>query len=453
MTKTLIAAALAAFCSPLAAEDLQKQIDDLKAQVNYIKQNYEPSEPVEIIKQVTEYVSPSGELFTEAQKDGLSPTDGSKLEERVTYRKMKFSRRESASEKIVAAVTGAFDGRIAVGLNMVGVYQNIIGAGDAAADNTGATHSANRGAGSGLIDITLGGKPMRNTILFVDLNAGVGPGIDAIAPNGAVLNPNYLSGGNTPKVREAWVLARTPAKRYGLQVGVLDLSGIFDTNMIANDETAQFMTGAFVNSPLLAPPANGPGGVFRADYTRFNFKLGAGDTLVSTTDTADNLYVAAEAGMITNLLGDAQIRLWGRQQPRGSQQPNQALGLSVDHRSTARLTTFARYAKSSYVEAFDGATGVRRAINAIDWSAQGGVELGNFIESLLKERIGAAFGRTQMQDGSSEEYAELYTRLPLTNNFALGLHYQGVFSRIPAGIALNAMPNIHCLGLRVQSSY
>src|SRR5690349_20430721 len=92
-----------------ADESLQKQIDDLKSEIQYIKKNYEPSEPVEVIKQVTEYVSPSGELFTEPQKGGVSPTDGSKLEERTTYRKMKFSRRESVSEKVEAAISGAFE--------------------------------------------------------------------------------------------------------------------------------------------------------------------------------------------------------------------------------------------------------------------------------------------------------------------------------------------------------
>src|SRR2546430_263118 len=97
---------------------LQKQIDDLKADVDYIRHNYEPAEPVEQIKQVSEWVSPSGELFTQPQKDNVSPADGSPLTERVTYRKMKFARRELVGEKIDAAIQGAVNGHVVVGLNM-----------------------------------------------------------------------------------------------------------------------------------------------------------------------------------------------------------------------------------------------------------------------------------------------------------------------------------------------
>jgi hypothetical protein len=436
------------------AEDLQKQIDELKDQVDYIRHNYEPAEPVEEIKQVTEWVSPSGELFTERQKGDISPTDGSPLTERVTYRKMKFARREAVADKIAAAIQGNVDGHIVVGLNVVGVYQNLVGAGFGnVLDSHGNTRSANRGAGTGQVDLSFAGKPMLNTVVFVDLNSGVGPGLDALAPNTAVLNANYLSGGNTPTVREAWVAFRTPRKIFSLQAGVVDLSTAFDTNLIANDETSQFLTGAFVNSPLLANPANGPGLIARFDYNQFSAKIAAQNSLASATDITDSIYSIAELGMRYHFLGDGETRIWGRQQPRGSGQPDDALGLSTDHRWTPQWTTFGRYAKSSYVDGFDAGTGSHMALNKYDWTASAGLELGNFALKHLKDRIGLAYGRNDLQSayGSYEDFTEIYYKTVLTTNFSLSLHGQSVFDRVQSGGS--ALPNIFALGLRTQISY
>jgi len=54
----LLGLALAAHAR--AEASLQQQVDELRKQVDYLRQNYEPSEPEEFIKQVTEWVSPSG---------------------------------------------------------------------------------------------------------------------------------------------------------------------------------------------------------------------------------------------------------------------------------------------------------------------------------------------------------------------------------------------------------
>jgi hypothetical protein len=457
MFKRILAlVALVGFTTGLKAEEksLQAQLDDLKAEVELIKHTYEPAEPVEQIKQVTEWVSPTGELFTEPQKGNVSPTDGTPLTERVTYRKMKFSRRELVSEKIDAAINSSVNGHLVVGLSMVGVYQNRVGAGDTL-DALGSTRSANRGAGTGQVDLNFAGKPMRDTILFLDLNAGVGPGIDALAGNSAGLNPNYLSGSGHPAVREAWVAIHTPRKDYGLQAGVIDLSGIFDSNLVANDETSQFLTGAFVNSPILAPPANSLGALLRADFSRWNFKIAAQNASpgAAATDVTDDVYSVAELGFRYNFFGDSQWRVWARQQPRGSGQPDQAVGLSMDQRISPKLNGFVRYAKQGYIEAYDSATDTRIALNANDWAASGGFELGNLWAQHAKDRVGLAYGRNRAQNGNAEDFSELYYKTVLTPGFTVSMHGQGIFSRVQGTPATDALPNIFALGLRTQVSY
>lgn len=413
-----------------ADASLQEQINALKDEIGYIKQNYEKTEPAEVIKEVKEWVSPSGEIFREPQKDGVSPTDGSKLEERVTYRKLKFARREAVGDKIDAAVGSAINGHVIVGLEFVGSYLNTVGAGDAV-DALGVTRSANRGRAEGKLDVNFTGKPMRNTLMFADLDAANG----------------------TAMLSEAWVAFNGPRNVVSLQAGVIDLTGSFDANLAANDETTQFMSPEFVNSPLLANPANGVGVVLRSQYGRYEALVGAQNTLTGMNDVTDDVYAIAELGFRYNFYGDAHWRVWARQQPRGANQPDQALGLSTDHRLTSKLTTFWRYAKNSYVEAYDEATDTRWAVNTYDWAASGGFELTNFNPRNLKERVGIAYGRTQKQDGAYADVAELYHRLPLTPNFAVGLHYQAGFSNIPAGLGLDGLPPTHTIGLRVQSNY
>jgi hypothetical protein len=449
MFKQILAVAtLVGFATGLKAEEksLQAQLDDLKAEVEMIKHTYEPAEPVEQIKQVTEWVSPTGELFTEPQKGGVSPTDGSPLTERVTYRKMKFSRRELVSEKIDAAINSSVNGHVVVGLSMVAVYQNVVGAGDTL-DALGSTRSANKGAGSGQVDLSFAGKPMRDTVMFLDLNTGFGPGVN---PD---LNPSYLSGSGNPALREAWVAIHTPRKDYGIQAGVIDLSGIFDSNLAANDETGQFLSAGLVNSPILAAPANSFGALFRADFTRWNFKIAAQNSLTTASDITDDVYSIAELGFRYNLLGDSQWRVWARQQPRGSNQPDQALGVSMDHRLTPRLTAFGRYAKQGYVEAYDSSTDARIALNSADWAASGGLELGNMWARHAKDRLGLGYGRNQGQAGGANDFAEAYYKVVLTPGFTVSLHGQGIFSRLQAGLGLDALPNIYALGLRTQVSY
>lgn len=447
--KSSLYALLAALClagSARSDENLQKQVDDLKAEIKYIKDNYERSEPIEIVKPVTEYVSPSGELFSTPQKDGVSPTDGSKLEKRVTYRKLKFNRREAVGDKIDAAVNAAIDGHVIVGLELLGTYQSTVGAGDVI-DSAGVTRSANRSLLGAGVDFNLSGKPMRNTLIFVNFDAANG----------------------TPGISEAWVSLQGSKKVLSAQLGVIDLSGSFDSNKFANDESSQFLSSEFVNSPLLQTPDNGPGAILQADFSSFNIKLGTQGT---SSEVFDDLYWIAELGVRYHLLGDSHLRAWARQQPRGSQQPDQALGFSYDHRLTTKLGAFGRYAKSSYVEAYtpedliNAIPESRVAINTLDWAASGGLELSYFLERRLKDKVGLAYGRTEQQTGSSEQFAELYYKGVLTPGFSISLHGQGIFSRTVADAgaaaldpltgnpALNdALPNAWSAGIRTQLSY
>ncbi len=428
-----------------AEESLQKQLSDLKEEVQYIRDNYERSEPVDIIKPVTEFISPDGEIISAEKKASLSVAEQASLEERVTYRKLKFNRRESVNDKIDSAINAAMDGHVVVGMELSAMYENALGRGDFV-DGTGVTRSANLGMGSGGASFNLSGKPMRNTLLFADFDASSG----------------------TVALGEAWVHVQGPKKVYSLQAGIVDLGGSFDTNRAANDDSSQFTHGDFVNNALLGNPGNFPGAILRADFTRAYIAVGAQNSLGATADILDNLYWIAETGIRYHFVGDLQLRIWARQQPRGSQQPDQALGLSYDHRISPKVMLFGRYGKQSYIEAYDELSDSRYALNTQDWTASGGVEFVNFIPKRIKDKAGLAYGRTDLQGGTHEQFTEAYYQAELTPNFTLGAFGKGLFSRtvpmtsdpllidptLGGNPAVNdALPNAWSAGIRTVIAY
>jgi hypothetical protein len=400
-----------AFAGGLQAATLQEQVDKLEAEIKYIRDNYQQSEPVEIVKPVTEYVSKDGEIFSAEQKEKLAADEQARLEERVTYRKIKFNRRESVNDKIDSAISAAMDGRVTVGMELSASYMNGLGKGDMI-DNAGATRSANRGFGSAGANVNFSGKPMRNTIMFADFDAS----------------------GGSAALGEAWVALQGPRKMLSLQAGFMEVAGAFDTNKAANDDVGQFVTDEFVNSRLVMSPGTGAGAIVRVDFTRLNFLVGAQDARGAgwADDAFDTLYWIGEIGLRYHLLGDMNLRLWARQQPRLEQQPDQALGVSYDHRVTPKVTLFGRYAKNSYVEDASGL-----ALNSDDWSASGGLELGFFAKHSLRDKVGAGFGQNSKQGGHGEQFAELYYKKVLTPNFQVSLIGQGTFSRT---VAMNTDP-------------
>jgi hypothetical protein len=452
--------------APVFGQDsLQRQIDDLKAQIQELRQTTEPAEPVEEIKQVTEWVSPSGELFTESQPGNVSPTDGSPLTPRITYRKMKFFRRAALADQISGGIQTAMASHLSVGMSMVGIFQNLVGNGE---NNKALGTGGNRSAAQGSVDLTFLGTPMLNTTIFVDLEGAVGSGVDTLAPNQVALNAHTINtqaipeGGGVPLttffLREAWFQVQTGSKALSLQAGQIDLAKSFDQNSLANDETSQFLSGDLVNDPVLENPSNPAqpkpfnalGAVVAWDtFHDLVAKFGAESSTTNPVNPTDALYLIAELDGSYNFLSrDGVLRVWARQKPRGDGQPPQALGLSWNQRLGTQEAVFLRYGKSNYVE--DGVTHL--ADNLYDYAVSGGLEFDNFIPSRLKDRAGLAVGRTQFQDGSREENGEAYFRTVLTPSVSLALIYQAVFSRLQAGGADPLQP-IHVLGLRTQMSY
>jgi len=88
-------------------------------------------------------------------------------------------------------------------------------------------------------------------------------------------------------VNEAWVEVAPFDGDLTITSGKIDLSNYFDNNGVANDETSQFLSGAFVNSAALPFPGTSPGIRVRTTLAGVLYLQAA---LGNVDNTADRLF-------------------------------------------------------------------------------------------------------------------------------------------------------------------
>ncbi len=369
----------------------------------------------EEIRKVTEYVCPNGHGFETVGKDGKCSICGLDLKERAHFKKFKFARRESISDKISTALEEEFKKRILVGASGTGIFQQILNNGE-----------GQRSSAEGSLDLLFIGKPLTYMTFFVDLEAIGGNGPDEFIGSLSGLNDDSGSfqdndGVDRVSVREAWLQTELLKQHVRLAIGKIDLTNYFDSNGVANDETTQFITSAFVNNRTLETPENGPGVASFYDTRRgWFFGLGLQSTDNSGSDIVDGLYGIGEVGMRSRYLFglEGTYRLWAK--INGERNENKGFGMSIDQHLSAKLVAFARYG----VNETDGAE-VKGA-----WST--GLELRHPLLSRVDDSTAFAFGHTESVDGNNEQVTEVYYKFAFNDHFAITPLFQTVFD--PVGL-------------------
>lgn len=394
-----------------------------------------PLEPAEELKRVTEYVCQKGHLYQELPVDGRCPVDGTLLSLRQTYKKVKLSRRESVAEKVEAAIEGALAERIVVGTSMTGTVQHSLGGTD------------DRTAGVGSADLIIAGRPAPSMILFADLEAIGGNGLDAVLGTNSKLNEDAGSLQDSDKVdrvsvREAWLQWNSLEQHWSASAGKIDLTNYFDSNLVANDETTQFLASAFVKNPVFAQPPNGPGAVLQFD-SREAFRWGIG--VQSADDSGDRLfhelYGVTELGLHTNAVfgRPGNYRLWGRING-GADDDNMAMGISLDQQVLPQWTLFGRYGLAE-----EEGSSVNYA-----WSV--GVEQRAPWKRRPQDRWAVAVGQQDGTTASRDGLVEWYYRFVVSPHLALSPHVQWLIES--AGNSTSEpQENVFVIGIRNQVSF
>lgn len=417
---------------PVVSERLENRLEKLEEAAQDLTGRADLMDTAEEIRKVTEYVCPNGHGFETMSEDWKCRICGLNLKERTHFKKFKFARRESISDKISTALEEEFKKRILVGASGTGIFQQILNDGEG-------RHSSAQGS----LDLLFIGKPLTYMTFFVDLEAIGGNGPDESIGSLSGLNDDSGSlqdndGVDRVSVREAWLQTELLKQHVRLVIGKIDLTNYFDSNDVANDETTQFLTSAFVNNRTLEVPENGPGIVSFYDTRKgVFFGLGLQSADNSGSDIVDGLYGIGEVGMRSRYLFglEGTYRLWAK--INGGRNENKGLGMSIDQHLSAKLVAFARYGINETDDA-----DVKSA-----WSM--GLELRHPFLSRVNDSTAFAFGHTESVDGNDEQVTEVYYKFAFSDHFAITPLFQAVFD--PVGSAGSDIVTL--AGVRTQIEF
>ncbi len=263
-----------------------------------------------------------------------------------------------------------------------------------------------------------------HTLVFFDIEAIGGNGPDARIANSSVLNADAGSTQDTDgvdrlTVLEAWTELTLFDEVLTATLGKIDITNYFDNNAVANDETSQFLAGAFVNNLSLPAFANSPGIRVRTSILDKFFVQAAiariensGDALLS------RLMKAVSVGMkiFPETDTEGNVRVYGYVLPAPGH--DGGFGISYDQSFLQSVTVFGRY-------------GSNRSGAASLWGIRDSWSAGMRFATLIDDRrfvAAAAYGenRAVRFPGSRERIAEIYARIQLNRWAYLSPHLQWI---------------------------
>ena len=282
----------------------------------------------------------------------------------------------------------------------------------------------------------------KSALLFFDLEAGGGQGPDALIPNISGLNADAGGGdgeGKNLTVLEAWTEFKMLQDIFTVTFGKMDPTNYFDNNLHANDETSQFISGVFVNNPVLPVGINSPGIRFRTTFVRrFYIQYG----LFMADPTSSNIMLNHLKLLETGIKifpesgWEANLRVYGFEQPLAENA--QGFGLSYDQLIANHFTVFGRYGKNN--DKLANWLGIQEA-----WSSGIGFRQTIFNREL---NIGLAYAETRSPAYEHpEQLSEFYFSTQLNKWVFISPHVQWIKTA-----ATN--PEEHFLaGIRINLSY
>ncbi|GJQ20423.1 MAG: hypothetical protein HBSIN02_07780 [Bacteroidia bacterium] len=187
-----------------------------------------------------------------------------------------------------------------------------------------------------------------STLLFFDFEAIGGNGPNQHIPTFTSINGDAQStqdndGFDHLLVNEAWLEFSLWNDNVTATVGKIDLTNYFDNNSLANDETSQFISAAFVNSAALPAPGSTPGIRIRLSmFSRLYIQLGISKVDNSGNDILAGLMKIGGAGfkLFPESQNEANLRVYGYLHPSNN---GGGYGVSFDQNVVVGVSIFSRW--------------------------------------------------------------------------------------------------------------
>ncbi|HNX04929.1 MAG TPA: carbohydrate porin [Opitutales bacterium] len=340
---------------------------------------------------------------------------------------------------------------IEIALGATGVVQGSSGAGDLIGDG-------DKTDGSASIDIEITAHATESGAFFVHLESGSGDGLDGDIATLSGFNDDADDDSNL-RLTEVWY-EQAFGETARLRLGKVDLSTDFDTNAVANDETAQFLSCGFVNAPALEfPDDNGLGAMFWMSPTKLvDIGVGVADANADWDNVFEDPFAIAEVDfkpVFGELQGNYRFYAWYNGKDHedlsdgSTDAKNHGFGLSFDQQLNDIATVFVR-------------TNIQRgevSQVASSWSA--GLGLSGSVFGRDGDSFGLAYGMALIGDdwkdfdavngieSSDEGHLELYYNLAINEHLSLSPDIQWVTN--PNGD--RACDDVFVFGLRAQVSF
>lgn len=191
-------------------------------------------------------------------------------------------------------------GNIRVGLGLTGVVQGSIDAEDVSGERDDQTDA------SWSVDLELEAPVGERGLAYLLIEAGQGEGLtDELEALFHGVNDDAGDSESGLEVTEAWYEHYFHDERLVLAVGKLDMTNYFDTNVVANDETTQFLNSGLVNSIAVEFPEDNGAGVrlslYPSDWVEFDFGWAESDA--DWEDIANDSFGIAQINLKPNFAG------------------------------------------------------------------------------------------------------------------------------------------------------
>jgi hypothetical protein len=381
---------------------LLERIATLETRLNDLESSAVMSEPETRVRRVEVYVDENGNEYDE-------PTQGAR--QTVTYRRERVFRRQTINEKIEEALEDAENRNVRVGVDAAIATQG------ARAYEGPDTQPSGHAYQLASADLFFTAGIAQYTLFFADIVGLSGSPPDAEIPTLTLLNgyTARLVAQNELNLREAWVRTELFGQKLALSAGRLDLTNYFDQNMVANDESTQFISDALVNNQMLGLAVNGTGAAAEFDAkTGFRMKFGFQQSNTDATNLSESIYTLTEAGYTMTPFGlpEGTYRLWFRTDNTAAD-VSTALGVSIDQKINPVLAVFGRYGSQEVDGGRDHF-----------YSAGVGFQTGLVFNPL--DTWGVGYAQMDLLSGYGEKLTEAYYNFHLTDRLRLSLHLQHV---------------------------
>lgn len=269
---------------------------------------------------------------------------------------------------------------------------------------------------------------------YIHLEGGKGTGIDAQVTtlsgfNGDALNDPYAG------LTEAWYERSFLSGALKARGGKLDLTTEFDSSTAANDETTQFLSGAFVNNLAVEFPGDTSLGVtfWARPSALFSLGLAAAEASGTGAGVDNNDFVMAEAAVHPKFgarQGNYRVYAWQNNtdhpsvlDPSVMEGHNRGAGISIDQEVGGGMTLFGRY-------------GLQRSrVAAVGQALSGGIVMAGTSYGRDDDAIGLAYGAAILGDEQKDASSAAGVRSATE-------HHMELFYRYKASDGLELTPDV-----------